>query len=186
MGEVPFLLEKHACIIVWTQNTLMNADRRSFFTTVCIAISAYSIRASAQNRPKNHVLPWPADLRAVSAEAQRRGQPLVLMVSLPGCPWCELLRRNYLMPLRGEGLAAFEFMIGERNMRLVDFQGQSTTPSAWSEAMKVRMTPTVLFFNAQGQEIAPRIEGVASADFIGSILEERIEAARKATQATRQ
>jgi thioredoxin-related protein len=104
---------------------------------------------------------------------------LVLMVSLPGCPWCELLRRNYLTPLRSEGLAAFEFMIGERSLRLTDFQGQSTTPAAWSEAMKIKITPTVLFFNAQGQEVAPRIEGVASADFIGGVLEERLLTAKE-------
>jgi hypothetical protein len=163
----------------------MRLARRSFLTSAWIAASAFWIRADAQDRPQGRVLPWPADLRAASAQAQRRGQPLLLMVSLPGCPWCELLRRHYLMPLGNEGLAAFEFMIGERHMPLIDFQGERITPHDWSKAMKVRVTPTLLFFNAQGQEVAPRIEGVASADLIGSILEERIAAARQAVQTTR-
>jgi thioredoxin-related protein len=152
---------------------------------ISIVFSAYSIKASAQKPPKNALLPWPAHLRTISQEAQRRGEPLVLMVSLPGCPWCELLRRNYLTPMRGEGVAAFEFMINERNQRIVDFKGQPITPAAFSEAMKVNITPTLLFFNTQGQEIAPRIEGVASADFIGAILDERLATARERIKAAR-
>jgi thioredoxin-related protein len=146
---------------------------------ISIALCAYSIRANAQKSSKNALLPWPADLRTISQEAQRRGEPLVLMVSLPGCPWCELIRRNYLTPMRAEGVAAYEFMINERSQRIADFKGQQITPAAWSEAMKVNITPTLLFFNAQGQEIAPRIEGVASADFIGAILNEHLTTARK-------
>lgn len=116
---------------------------------------------------------------ALANQAQRQGQPLVLMVSLPGCPWCELLRRNYLTPMRKEGLHAFEFMIHERRMQLVDFQAQRTTPSALSDRLKVTITPSLLFFNAQGQELVPRIEGVASAEMIGAILDERLALARQ-------
>jgi thioredoxin-related protein len=152
---------------------------------VSIAYCAVSMPARAQKSSQNTLLPWPANLRTAGHEAQGRGEPLVLMVSLPGCPWCELLRRNYLTPMRAEGMAAFEFMITERKQRIADFQGQSITPAAWSEARKISITPTLLFFNAQGQEIAPRIEGVASADFIGAILDERLTTARERIKAQR-
>ncbi len=152
---------------------------------ISIAFGAHSITAKGQNSSKNTLLPWPADLRTLSLEAQRRGEPLVLMVSLPGCPWCELLRRNYLTPMRSEGVAAFEFMINERSQRFADFKGQRITPAAWSEGSKIKITPTLLFFNAQGQEIAPRIEGVASADFIGAVLDERLGVARETLKTAR-
>jgi thioredoxin-related protein len=141
--------------------------------------------ARAQKPSKTALLPSPADLRLAAQQASSRGEPLVLMVSLPGCPWCELLRRNYLTPMRAEGVAAFEFMITERSQRIADFKGQSITPAAWSEAMKIKITPTLLFFNAQGQEIAPRIEGVASADFVGAIIDERLATAREIIKAAR-
>jgi thioredoxin-related protein len=163
----------------------LNTRRAHLFAIILIALSAHSITARSQNSSKKTFLPWPADLRTLSLEAQRRGEPLVLMVSLPGCPWCELLRRNYLVPMRFEGVSAFEFMINERSQRIADFKGQRISPAAWSEAMKVKFTPTLLFFNAQGQEIAPRIEGVASADFIGAILDERLATARERIKATR-
>jgi thioredoxin-related protein len=141
--------------------------------------------ANSQNRSKNSLLPLPSDLAQASRAAAQGGQPLVLMVSLPGCPWCELLRRNYLTPLRAEGLPAFEFMVGDRSSAMRDFQGKSTLPAALASQWKVSITPTVLFFNAQGQEIAPRIEGVASADFIGAVIDERLASSRERILATR-
>ena len=159
---------------------IMNSKRifiknASLFIASCAALT----RARAQNRPQTALLPFPEHMGALANQAQRQGQPLVLMVSLPGCPWCELLRRNYLTPMRKEGLHAFEFMIHERRMQLVDFQAQRTTPSALSDRLKVTITPSLLFFNAQGQELVPRIEGVASAEMIGAILDERLALARQ-------
>ena len=152
---------------------------------ISIAFSAYSMPATSQNRSKNSLLPLPIDLAQVSRAAAQGGQPLVLMVSLPGCPWCELLRRNYLTPLRAQGLPAFEFMVNDRSNALRDFQGKNTLPAALASQWKVSITPTLLFFNAQGQEIAPRIEGVASADFVGAVIDERLASARERILATR-
>jgi thioredoxin-related protein len=156
-------------------------QRRYYFRFATIFIANYSINtgASSQNRSSNQLLPFPTDMRQAADQANARGEPLVLMASLPGCPWCELLRRNYLTPLRREGVAAFEFMVNERSQRIADFKGLPITPAEWSEAMKVKITPTLFFFNAQGHEIAPRIEGVASADFIGAMLDERLATARE-------
>ncbi len=150
-----------------------------------VASGASFTSSNGQNTPKTALLPWPDNLAVLAAQAQSRGEPLVLMASLPGCPWCELLRRNYLGPMRKEGVAAFEFMITERRLQLVDFQAQRVTPFALSEQLKIKITPTLLFFNAQGQEIAARIEGVASADFIGTIVNERLTSARDRIKAMR-
>jgi thioredoxin-related protein len=163
-------------------------NTRRVFTlnaTYLVAICAYSMPATAQNTSKIPLLPWPVDMRQAAASANTRGEPLVLMVSLPGCPWCELLRRNYLGPMQSEGVASFEFMINERTRSLADFKAQRVTPAAMSSALKITITPTLLFFNAQGNEIAPRIEGVASADFIGAILDERLATARERLKAAR-
>jgi thioredoxin-related protein len=144
-----------------------------------IALCAHFLPAIGQNGSKAHLLAWPADIAKAAAQANARGEPLVLMVSLPGCPWCELLRRNYLLPMSNEGVTAYEFMINERSRTLQDFKNQKVTPAALATALKVTNTPTVLFFNAKGEEIAPRIEGVASADFIGAVLDERLATARE-------
>ncbi|WP_229505745.1 hypothetical protein [Massilia genomosp. 1] len=47
----------------------------------------------------------PRDLAADAALAAQRGQPLLLLFSLPGCAYCDVVRRNYLLPLTREGAA---------------------------------------------------------------------------------
>ena len=150
-----------------------------------IAFAAHSMPATGQNRSKNQLLPFPSDLSSAAKQATASGQPLVIMASLPGCPWCELLRRNYLIPMQGEGVLAYEFMVNERSRQLRDFKAQSISPAVLSAQLKINITPTVLFFGSDGQEIAPRIEGVASADFIGAIIDERLAAARKQVKASK-
>ncbi len=162
-------------------------QRRHYLQFATTLIANYSINTGArsQNQPHTALLPWPADMRRAAQQANARGEPLVLMVSLPGCPWCELLRRNYLTPMRAEGVAAFELMVNDRSTMLLDFNAQRLTPAALSDALNIKITPTLLFFNTQGQEIAPRMEGVASADFIGAILDERLATARARIKAAR-
>jgi thioredoxin-related protein len=142
------------------------------------AIGQISSQNTAPTR-KETILPTPADLRAAAQAAQLKGEPLVVLISLPGCPWCELLRRNYLLPMRSEGLHAFQWNVHDSNQRIIGFQGQNTNPAQLSKAYKYSTTPTVLFLSTTGEEIAPRIEGIASADFIGAVLDERIALARE-------
>ena len=167
------------------------STRRAFtqHAIYSVALCAYSMPAKAQNSSQNRsqkaLLPFPSDLSAAARLAANANQPLVLMVSLPGCPWCELLRRNYLLPMATEGLPAFELMINERSQKLLDFKAQSMTPATFSAALKVTHTPTLLFFGRDGKEIAPRIEGVASADFIGAVIDERLATAREGMKTAR-
>ncbi len=123
-------------------------------------------------------LPTPASLRSAAQAAQAKGEPLVLLVSLPGCPWCELLRRNYLAPMRSEGVHAFQITVNDRKQVVADVKGQPSHGADIAVAYQALLTPTVLFLNAEGAEIAPRIEGVASAEMLGSVLDERLAAAR--------
>lgn len=157
----------------------------SIHAPLLIALCAYSIRATGQNRLNKSQLPFPHDLVPTAQQAGRVGQPLVLMVSLPGCPWCELIRRNYLMPMAAEGLPAYELLINDRNSMLRDFQAQRISAEVFSKQLNIRTTPTLLFLNARGLEIAPRIEGVASVDFVGAVLDERLNAAREHLKSSR-
>jgi thioredoxin-related protein len=125
-------------------------------------------------------LPRPASLRQSASEAQRQGEPLVVLISLPGCPYCELIRRNYLAPMRQQGLHAVQVDVNDRRHPVADFRGQASTGHDLSRAWRARITPTVMFFNEQGEEVAPRIEGVAVVDFFGAYLEDRLATARSA------
>lgn len=127
------------------------------------------------------LLPQPASLRAAAQTAQARGEPLVVMTSLTGCPYCELVRSRYLGPMRrDENLAAVQLDVMDKTSPLQDFNGTTTTPAEVVKVWKARFTPTVLFFDANGRELAERLVGLASPDFYGSYLDQRLTAARQA------
>lgn len=134
---------------------------------------------------KETFLPTPTSLRAAALVAQSKSEPLVLLVSLPGCPWCELLRRNYLAPMRLDGLQAYQITVNDRSLVVADFKNQANHGAGIAEAFQAKLTPTVLFLSADGTELAPRMEGVASVDLVGALLDARLLAARAALRASR-
>lgn len=124
-------------------------------------------------------LPIPASLPEAARLAAERQEPLVLLISLPGCPHCELARRHYLLPARQhQGLPAWQLDVNDSQTPLVGFDGQVTTARLQTQRWKVRITPTLLFLNASGEEIAERLVGV-SPDFFGAYLEQRLATARQ-------
>lgn len=149
--------------------------RRDVLALLCASLGARAVWA----QPKETPLPTPASLQAAGTAAKALGQPLVLMVSLPGCPWCELLRRNYLAPMRGEGVQAFQITVNDRTRAVRDFKDAPSTGFDIAQGYGAKLTPTLLFLNVVGQEIAPRIEGVASADLIGAQLQTSLQTARE-------
>ncbi|HWP19866.1 MAG TPA: thioredoxin fold domain-containing protein [Burkholderiaceae bacterium] len=118
-------------------------------------------------------LPVPTSLPEAARAAAASGQPLVLLVSLPGCPYCESVRRSYLMPLQRERGAVVAEIDMDADRPLVGFDGRGTTQAAAARGWRVRVAPTVLFLDPQGRELAPRLEGIAVPDFYGAYLEER-------------
>jgi Thioredoxin-like domain len=146
--------------------------------------SALLLSEAAHAQPKETFLPTPTSLREAALLAQSKGEPLVLLVSLPGCVWCELLRRNYLAPMRNEGVHVFQITVNDKKQVVDNFQGQPSQGADIATAYRAKFTPTLMFFNAQGQEIAKRIEGVASLDMIGALIDARLAAARQQTVLT--
>ncbi|MGV3571145.1 MAG: hypothetical protein ACO1PB_11140 [Ramlibacter sp.] len=125
-------------------------------------------------------LPLPASLQQELATALQRKQALVVMVSLPNCPFCRFVRDSHLVPLRratGQPVVQVD-MQGPQALR--DFAGEPTTHGALVRAWKVTSAPTVLFVGPGGREVAPRLVGASIPDFYGAYLEERILAANRA------
>lgn len=126
------------------------------------------------------VLPVPTSLPDELAAALKRGSPLLVMVSLEGCPFCKVARENYLAPLqRQAGLAMVQ--IDMRNRQMVqDFGGNSQTQDQLIRSWGIKVAPTVLFFGRGGVEVAERLVGGYIPDFYGAYLDDRLRTARAA------
>lgn len=133
--------------------------------------------------PVTH-LPRPASLQALARQAAAQGEPLVVLVSLPGCVYCEQVRRDALAPLRARGGAVVQVELRDP-ARVTGFDGQATTHDRLTRAWGVRVAPTVLFFDGEGREVAERLQGASIPDFYAAYLEDRLERAREAVRAAR-
>ena len=137
-----------------------------------------SLSVSVQAAP---VLPTPESLPAALADAQQRKQPLVVMVSLHGCAFCKVVRESYLFPLMQAGLPVVQVNMRDHHA-LTDWDGTATTQDAWVRKLGITLAPTVLFFGAQGREVAARLKGAYLPDFYNAYLEEQLAVARRAVQ----
>jgi len=125
-------------------------------------------------------LPVPASLPEALAGALQKGSPLLVMVSLDGCPFCKTARENYLKPLQGQaGLSIVQ--IDMRSQQMVqDFSGANQTQDQLIRSWGIKIAPTVLFFGRGGVEVAERLVGGYLPDFYGAYLDDRLRTARAA------
>ena len=123
-------------------------------------------------------LPGAKSLHKELALALRSGHPLLVLVSLNGCPFCKKVRENYLGPMRsGRGQPMVQIDM-KSSASVQDFKGEIFTHDRLVRAWNVALAPTVLFFGHAGAEIAPRLVGFASPDYYGASLDRRLEQAR--------
>ena len=156
--------------------------------------------ALAQQR--HPTLPLLTNFTADAARAQKEHLPILVLVSIERCPYCEQIRRSHLIPLSRQanpGVLIREVdlrssqLIKEpvsaasqagRNARhaaalpTAAAQG-SVTHAQWAQRYGVRVAPTVLLLSSSGELLAEPLVGASIPDFYGAYLEERIETAKR-------
>lgn len=144
---------------------------------VLAALGALGLAGRAGAAPAT--LPSSRSLRTELAPALAARQPLVVMVNLRGCPWCKLVRENYLAPMHADsGLPVVQVDMGSEQ-QTETAAGERITHDALIRAWGVTMAPTLLFLGPGGREVAERLEG-GSPDFYSAYLDDRLAQARSA------
>ena len=124
-------------------------------------------------------LPLSVSLRDELAVALKARQPLVVMVSLHRCPWCEAVRNNYLAPMHAqEGLPVVQIDMRSTAPSRTPV-GAATTHDALVRGWGVKVAPTLLFLGPGGAEVAERLVGGAT-DFYAASLDKRLAQGRQA------
>ena len=135
-----------------------------------------SVSASAESRLRSA-----RDLTGEAASSAREGRVLLVLFSEPGCPWCERVRREFLLPMqRNAGYrarVAFVQVDVNSTRALRDFGGQTTTHAEFARAHGVRLYPTVMLFGPAGRRLAEPLAGFSGPDFYGAYLDQRIDEA---------
>lgn len=137
--------------------------------------------AAALARPAAAAAPALPPAQALGEELRQAlagGNPLLVLVSLEGCPFCRMARENYLLPLHErQGLPVVQVDMRSKQM-VKNFQGGMQTHDDWIRAMGVKVAPTILFFGRSGVEVVERMNGGYIPDFYGAYLDDRLRQAR--------
>lgn len=165
-------------------SVLKRAKRRAsiyrLFATI-ILLTIPPALALAQDK-----LPGASELAAQLSKHQH--MPAIVMMSLPGCPVCEIVRREQLVPLLTDSayqdIGVFEIQMTDQNTTLplmgehrpVGHSGP-LTPKQLAKHRNIRLSPTVIFIN-RNKVLAEPLVGYPSRDFYWSYLSERIREAR--------
>jgi thioredoxin-related protein len=154
----------------------MRRLRLTVFALFCACVAA----AWAAETP----LPAAHNLAQHAVAAQKQGSPLILLVSLTHCPYCEQVRKQHLAPMSKAGAHVRQIYV-DSDARLIGFDGKPTTQKQFAKAQAVRIAPTVLFFNAQGAQLAEPLVGAMLEDFYAAYLDNAIATAKARLTADR-
>jgi thioredoxin-related protein len=142
-------------------------------------MSAMGMTMGSPGFAANVALPLSSALDADLQRALQAKQPLVVLVSLDGCPYCNAARRSFLVPMRQQGQIDVVQLDMRSSKAVVDFDGRSRTHEQMIQAWGVKVAPTLLFFGPKGAEVADRMVGGYLPDFYGAYLDERLQQARR-------
>ena len=120
------------------------------------------------------------DFQADARTAAKRQVPVLVVFTSPHCPYCERVKREYLIPMHQAPAYRNRVIIREVTLGasdpLIGFDGTPTTEGAYAAAHKVFMVPTVQVFDTKGNATGDAIVGLLIPDYYFGYLESAIDA----------
>lgn len=158
----------------------MSLIRQSITALLVLVLACATAGARAAGGHQS--LERPASHEALLRDSARERVVVVALFSLPGCPFCEAVRRDQLRHLAREqaSLRVVEYDLTDRSPFAPAGRSAAAaeSPAALAAALGIRLAPTVVFLAPDGSELAERLIGYSSPDFYGAYLEQRLEQAR--------
>lgn len=109
--------------------------------------------------------------------------PLLLAVTADYCHFCEQLKDQYLRPMLKNKKDRERIVIRtfdlDSGLDIVDFDGKRISAEAFSKRYNASLTPTVLFLNSRGEEVAEKMLGFNTPELYGAYLDKSIDTARQ-------
>jgi len=126
-------------------------------------------------------VPVAADLQQEGKQAISRELPILLTFTSMVCSYCELLEQDFLQPMLLGGEYRDKVIIRKLDVdygsTVIDFSGQSIAASELSDRYRVFVTPTLIFVDGNGKELAERMVGINTPELFGGYLDTCIETA---------
>ncbi len=119
------------------------------------------------------------DFSQLAEEARNEGKIILLEVSASYCDYCDMLEEEFIKPMLRNNDYKADVLIRKIDMdsyyKISNFSGDHTTPDKFTRHLKVQLTPTLLFFDGNGNEVSQRILGINSLDLYGGYIDDAIK-----------
>lgn len=119
------------------------------------------------------------DFTRLARLARHQDRIIMLEISGSDCGYCELLEEDFIKPMLRSGdygHVIIRKLDRDGTAAVIDFSGNKVMPDAFARSYKVSLTPTLLFLDAQGREVAERIIGYNTPELFGGYLDNALEA----------
>ena len=121
------------------------------------------------------------DLESLAKQATSRNVAILLMFSANTCPYCTIMEENYLLPMLRSGEYKDKVIIRKIMTddldTLADFNGKKIEIDDLTSRYQAWVTPTLVFLNNQGQQIAPKLVGIGTEGFFAGDIDDAIDVA---------
>ncbi len=145
------------------------------------AVAADSGPSAARSPTRVTALVEAGSFAADALAVRERKIPILVFYTRHECPWCERVRRQYLLPMANDPAWADRVIIREIDVGtdfvtpLTDFGGRTTTHSAFARTRRVKLVPTLDFLDDRGNRLAEPIVGMRTPDFYAASIERALE-----------
>ena len=173
-------------------HTLLSDGRKTRGCSCALHVAAcivmFSMVACAEDAQEPLRLITLADSFVADGRLSTKKQlPIVVFVSQQGCQFCEVLREQVLFPLMRAGqlqkTAIFRELSLDAGFTVVDVDGASVAGAEFAGRYGANVTPTLVFLDSDGKELADKRVGISNIEYYGFYLVKTIEAATAALDA---
>ncbi len=126
-------------------------------------------------------LPDATDLQADGRQALAQRLPILLEFSAVDCSYCRQLESEFLVPMLLSGEYTSKVIIRrlmlDSGTPVTGFDGTRTAAAEIAQRYRAWLTPTVVFIDGHGKELAERIVGINTPELFGGYLDACIDTA---------
>ena len=157
------------------------------FIVLCFGLTLYPSLglAKSSHAPLKEV----HDFQHLGQLMRQKNVPLLLEFHSDSCPYCRLLEEDFLQPMAASREYTDKVLIRQLQIDLdadiIDFDGKTTTAGKFARRYRAFMTPTMIFLDNKGVEVADRIVGINTPSLFSAYIDIEIEKALNRVRAKR-
>lgn len=115
----------------------------------------------------------------VAGLMKRSEKVLLLAFHAEHCAYCRQLEKDFLAPMQLNKSDQTKVIIRQLDVgsyrQIIDFDGRNISVEDFAARYKIQMTPTMVFLDANGNELVERIIGINTPSLFGGYIDDAID-----------